>query len=200
MVRPAPLTWLADWIHRRRDSAEVSAVVIETLDNPGWSLDVVLADTEGHPRPSGPVIRNRVGDGIDWSVYRINGNSFSAGAGTRLLGETVSILAQCVDHAALAEEHDALFRLSSWFSEMCNEDWEHDSRVRINSRPDMGWDMRVNLVDTYSFVPTVPTAGHRSGDGWLTHAISEATFKGSGGLYDLGELIDTFLSAVAEMA
>lgn len=43
---------------------------------------------------------------------------------------------------------NAFDQLQSWFVDMCDGDWEHDSRVKLESLDNPGWSLSVNLADT----------------------------------------------------
>ena len=41
-----------------------------------------------------------------------------------------------------------LERLSSWYAQKCNGDWEHSYGVRINTLDNPGWGVKIDLVET----------------------------------------------------
>ncbi|MGW1432997.1 Imm53 family immunity protein [Streptomyces sp. NPDC002431] len=38
--------------------------------------------------------------------------------------------------------------LQGWYSAQCDEDWEHEWGVRINTLDNPGWSVRIDLEDT----------------------------------------------------
>ncbi|MER8104122.1 immunity 53 family protein [Kitasatospora sp. NPDC094016] len=43
---------------------------------------------------------------------------------------------------------NALEFLQSWYESQCNEDWEHEFGVRIETLDNPGWTIEIDLIDT----------------------------------------------------
>jgi hypothetical protein len=100
MAETDHIAWLMNWYRSQcnGDWEHRHGVVIETLDNPGWSLIVDLERTPLDGRPFNPVFENvaesqapfePAGDGR-WMVAKVEGNKFKAYGGSgdlfRLVG------------------------------------------------------------------------------------------------------------------
>lgn len=86
------LTWIQHWYLAQCDGdwEHGLGVVIDTLDNPGWSLRVDLERTD---------LEGRWFDGVevhrsehDWFVARIEGDHWEAACGPLNLGEVLGLL------------------------------------------------------------------------------------------------------------
>lgn len=80
-----------DWEHS-------FGVKLETVDNPGWSLTVDLAET---PWADLRIPFTRIGRSEgDWIEYRAEGSVFTAAAGPCNLAELVRVFLDCVGGAS----------------------------------------------------------------------------------------------------
>jgi len=89
----------------------------------------------------------------------------------------------------------ALQRLQAWYLSECNEDWEHQYGITIDTLDNPGWLMTIDLVET-SLEGKV-TQGRRidrTESDWLQFESDGQKFKAAGGALNLEELIETFLS------
>lgn len=77
-----------DWEHQY-------GVIIETLDNPGWSLRIDLMDTSLHGRAFKDVVVERTDS--DWIHARIQGAVFEAHGGPANLEELVLLFLDWAD-------------------------------------------------------------------------------------------------------
>lgn len=66
------LTWLQDWYTKQCDGdwEHSNGVQIDTLDNPGWSVNINLQDTRYNEVLNAVIVDKYVGDS-DWIVCRI---------------------------------------------------------------------------------------------------------------------------------
>jgi len=95
----------------------------------------------------------------------------------------------------------ALQRLQAWYLSECNEDWEHQYGVTIDTLDNPGWLMTIDLVET-SLDGRV-TSGRRidrTESDWLQFESDGQTFKAAGVALNLEELIEAFLSWAEEDA
>ena len=90
---------------------------------------------------------------------------------------------------------DLLGRLSRWYETHCNDDWEHQDGVVIESIDNPGWSLCVGLGDTELSGRQFPGKDvERSERDWVVCRIVDNKFEGFGGPANLTELIETFLS------
>jgi hypothetical protein len=93
---------------------------------------------------------------------------------------------------------DALTLLQRWYLSRCDGEWEHRHGVTIESLDNPGWRVTIDLAG-------LPMAGtgcdwakiDRSEHDWLHWRVADQRFEGGCGATNLGELIGTFLVAVA---
>jgi hypothetical protein len=71
-----------DWEHQ-------FGIVIETLDNPGWSMTVDLIDTTLLHKPFTEVAVER--DGQDWMFCKVESNQFKGSCGPKNLTEMLTL-------------------------------------------------------------------------------------------------------------
>jgi hypothetical protein len=66
------LAWLQNWYTRQCDGdwEHTSGIKIETLDNPGWSVNIDLQDTRYNELPNVAIV-DKKSDDSDWIVCRI---------------------------------------------------------------------------------------------------------------------------------
>jgi hypothetical protein len=85
------LEWLQSWYSRHCDGdwEHGQGVSITTLDNPGWSLDIDLADTEMEQVHFESVSRD-VSE-VEWIFCRIKDGQFQGRCGAHQLIEMISI-------------------------------------------------------------------------------------------------------------
>jgi hypothetical protein len=93
VAEPDNITWLMNWYLSQcnEDWEHSYGVLIDTLDNPGWSLTIDLEETSLAGRPFAPIYEN-VDDadpvqGLDgdvcWVVAKVEGTKFKGYGGPR---------------------------------------------------------------------------------------------------------------------
>ena len=92
---------------------------------------------------------------------------------------------------------DHLSRLKNWYADQCDGDWEHSYGINLETLDNPGWWLRIDLIDTEvehkAFTPI-----HR-GDSdddldWIHCKVESGQFHASGGMPNLPEMFETFLS------
>lgn len=63
---------------------------LQTLDNPGWSLEIDLIDTDVFEKPFGIIQRGDNGQDIDWILCKVEGGKFLGYGGVHNLTELIS--------------------------------------------------------------------------------------------------------------
>ncbi len=101
---------------------------------------------------------------------------------------------------------DDLTWLTQWYLAQCDEDWEQQSGITIDTLDNPGWSLSVDLDGTtlegraFSAVYDGVSAEEQpvqGGDGdvpWLVCRVDGTKFKAWGGPRDLGRMIQTFRS------
>lgn len=92
-----PLDWLMTWYksHCDGDWEHQHGVRIGTIDNPGWSLDVDLAETPLAGRVVPKKLAERSED--DWLFFEVKDDVFRARGGAGNLSEMIDLFADFVE-------------------------------------------------------------------------------------------------------
>jgi len=88
-----------------------------------------------------------------------------------------------------------LRRLQSWYTSMCNGDWEHTYGLSISNIDNPGWAFDVDLADSYLFNANFPTqqAQREDENDWYVCEKKAGKFVGRGGPLNLEEILRVFL-------
>lgn len=99
----SPLDWLMAWYRSRCDGdwEHQHGVRIGTIDNPGWSLDVDIAETvhAGTSMPQKLIERSE----NDWIFAEVKDDVFRARGGTGNLSEMINLFASFIEGRLKAE-------------------------------------------------------------------------------------------------
>ena len=89
----------------------------------------------------------------------------------------------------------SLQRLSQWFEQTCDGDWEHSQAIRITTLDNPGWELSVNLEGTpLETRPFEPVQLERSDRDWLRCRVEGGRFSAWGGPRNLDEAVNVFLN------
>lgn len=91
---------------------------------------------------------------------------------------------------------DPLSRLQSWYWSMCNDCWEHTNGIFVSNIDNPGWSLKIELNDTYLCDAQFKDIQIQRSDenDWLNCKVENGCFQGYGGPFNLGELIQIFLT------
>ena len=106
-------------------------------------------------------------------------------------------------------EHDDLAWLMEWYVAQCNEEWEHQHGVTIDTLDNPGWSLTVDLLGTpleqRPFEPVYenvddedPVQGLWGEGSWMACKVEGSKFKGYSGPRELGRLISIFREWAAQ--
>lgn len=91
--------------------------------------------------------------------------------------------------------NSALSRLQEWYSDQCDEDWEHSYGVKIDTLDNPGWMLTIDLNDTgLSGSLMRREIIQRTEQDWIQREIADEKYVACGGAYNLEEMIEAFLS------
>lgn len=94
------------------------------------------------------------------------------------------------DHAGMT-----MARLDKWYSDQCDEDWEHSYGVTIDTLDNPGWDLSIDIIGTE--IENIEIETFKSGDDyekdWIAYKVDGGKFQGSCGAGRLDELLNIFL-------
>ncbi|KLU63528.1 hypothetical protein CEB3_c01050 [Peptococcaceae bacterium CEB3] len=85
------LTWLQSWYYQQCNGLweHMEGIKIETLDNPGWRLDISLIDTEYEDKEFALIEDFRTEN--DWIFCKSEKGTFNGGGGPLNLEELLTI-------------------------------------------------------------------------------------------------------------
>lgn len=94
-----------------------------------------------------------------------------------------------------------LSRLTEWFSEHCNGEWEHTYGVSIETLDNPGWAVRIDLRELeLTQLQFVSVQIERGEADWINCKVEQEVFVGFGGPSNLEEILAVFLDwASAQM-
>ncbi len=89
---------------------------------------------------------------------------------------------------------NTLSRLSRWFQEQCNGEWEHTYGVSIETLDNPGWAVRIDLRELdVKLLQFVPLQEERSEVNWINCKVEQEAFVAFGGSANLEEIVAIFL-------
>lgn len=91
--------------------------------------------------------------------------------------------------------------IETWYKEQCNGDWEHSYGVSITTLDNPGWYVEIDLAETaWSHVAKGFLRAERTDSDWVQSEVKNSKFVGSGGIANLGEIMQIFLQIVDHAA
>jgi len=94
-----------------------------------------------------------------------------------------------------------LARLQAWYTNQCNDLWEHSSGVHIESCDNPGWWVKINLFGTHlqsvafpEIAEGVDSQRFPTGHRWLCCRIQDNVWHGAGDETKLEHILETFLA------
>lgn len=89
--------------------------------------------------------------------------------------------------------------LEKWFSSNCDEDWEHENPIIIQSTANPGWSIEMNLRETaLEHLNIEYSLTELSEEHWYGYSVKDAKFKASGDPTKLLFLLDLFKKIAEE--
>ena len=88
----------------------------------------------------------------------------------------------------------ALQEFQKWYLSNCNDDWERQHGIKIDTLANPGWTIIIELYDTPLEDKKFKNIQiERTENNWTHCKIEEKSFKGAGGPQNLEEMIQIFL-------
>lgn len=85
-------------------------------------------------------------------------------------------------------------KLQEWYARQCNDDWEHQYGVSVDTLDNPGWSLKIDLKDTdLDRHDMVNIEIQRSDEDWMVARRTGHVFEAFGGARNLGEMIRAFL-------
>lgn len=83
--------------------------------------------------------------------------------------------------------------LQKWYSQHCNGEWEHASRIHIYSIDNPGWRVKIDLSDTSLAGKTLnKKIQEHSDSNWIHYWVKDNIFEAAGGAENLSEILNIF--------
>ncbi|MGV9580048.1 immunity 53 family protein [Streptomyces sp. NPDC003509] len=99
----------------------------------------------------------------------------------------------------MREAETVLDWLQGWYAAQCNEDWEHEWGIKIDTLDNPGWSVRIDLEETDLEGHDSPRHDlNRGKDDWVMAWTSEMTFHAACGPGNLTEALTLFRRWAAE--
>lgn len=102
---------------------------------------------------------------------------------------------------------DLLQELQNWYQAQCNEDWEHQYGVTIDTLDNPGWQVKIDLKGTDlegkpfdKIMFGMNAKSHPQSDNWLSCEMTDCQYRGFGDSQKLNEIIRTFLNLVSDVS
>jgi len=94
---------------------------------------------------------------------------------------------------------DAIKQLEDWFQSQCDEDWEHQNGIKIETTDNPGWSIEISLADTQLDSKNFSEIDiERNERDWIHCEVLNKYFVGHGGTRNLAEIIGIFTAWAIE--
>jgi hypothetical protein len=93
-----------------------------------------------------------------------------------------------------SESADSLLWLQRWYASHCDDEWEHERRVRIQTMDNPGWLVEIGLVGTHLELLRIDLVelGEWGDPNYVEYSVADAKFRGFCGADELGRLVGFF--------
>lgn len=166
----------------------LSSVSINTLDNPGWCVEIDLSGSK-LANSKFDEFQNDNGDD-DWIHCRIEKNVFKAFGDANKLEEIIKIFKKLVEDY---QHTNILNWLMDWYESNCDGFWEHMYGVKIDTLDNPGWAIQIDLTDTLLEDKKFEKIQIDNGDDdWIICRIENNIFRGDGDTHKLIKILEIF--------
>ena len=89
--------------------------------------------------------------------------------------------------------NNLLIWLQEWYSQQCDEDWEHQYGISIDTLDNPGWHVRISIRETYLEKSVYDDyENEKSSNDWIFCRKKDGFFEGFGGVFNLIDILTTF--------
>ena len=93
----------------------------------------------------------------------------------------------------MMHDQDVLEWLQNWYLSQCNEDWEHEYGITIETIDNPGWYMTIDLTDTvYAEKYLTSQKYEASSNDWYFYFIKDGKFEASCSPCNLTKVLSIF--------
>ncbi|EKO13451.1 Imm53 family immunity protein [Leptospira kirschneri] len=189
--------WLVQWYSDQCNGIwELeNQIKIDTLDNPGWTIEIGLKSTQFENFELKPIsIRNE--DETNWYVYSIKNSVYDAGGDSSKLPVLIEIFQSIWENKefVLSPESETMFSwLMKWYQSQCDGDWEHEYGLKINTNKDQAWQVEIDIRFTELHDFELDTALEQKGtNNWYSFSIKDGRFLAEGDSKKLPVILEKF--------
>lgn len=199
--------WLQQWYqsHCNEDWEYDNRIHLGTIDNPGWSLEINLKDTElekKHFQEINDMHRSEK----DWMFCTVRDTKFDSACGVENLPGVLKVFRYWVENElfdptlaiqitenSIEDDNDDFLWLQEWYQSYCNGDWEHDYRIHFRTINNPGWSLTINVDDTdLDYADFQQIKINRSEQDWIFCEIKDLQFEARCGVENLPEVLKVF--------
>jgi len=94
--------------------------------------------------------------------------------------------------------NDILDWLQNWYISQCDEDWEHQYGVRIDTMDNLGWSLTIDLYSTEIECVEFSKVKIDTEEGWLSCWVENQKFEGRCSPDNLKTILQIFKDWVGE--
>ncbi|QCO35680.1 MULTISPECIES: Imm53 family immunity protein [Leptospira] len=189
--------WLVQWYSDQCNGIwELeNQIKIDTLDNPGWTIEIGLKSTQFENFELKPIsIRNE--DETNWYVYSIKNSVYDAGGDSSKLPVLIEIFQSIWENKefVLSPESETMFSwLMKWYQSQCDGDWEHEYGLKINTNKNQAWQVEIDIRFTELHEFELDTALEQKGtNNWYSFSIKDGRFLAEGDSKKLPIILEKF--------
>lgn len=170
------------------------AIIIDTIDNPGWSVYIYLRGTVLKEKPLDD-LENNISEN-DWFSCKVENNVFKGFSSPDNLKLILKCFKAYAEQTQLSEYDylpETVEWLIEWYKSNCDGDWEHSYGIRIETLDNPGWSVKIDLSETElenkEFSQTTKINNQND---WFLCKVEDNIFQGVGDIYKLEKILDLF--------
>jgi Immunity protein 53 len=175
---------------------------IETLGNSGWSITITTMETDLSDLNFEVVTYWKPDDNV--ISLRCKDSELEFACDAPYLVEALALIATILStsHApnpdsepTISGDNQSIARLQQWYLSSCDGAWEHEYGLSIQSLPDPGWELNLDLLATsWEGLELEPQSSRNSEQDWLHLRTTERGLQATCGPLGLSSAIDQTLA------
>ncbi|MBI1927369.1 immunity 53 family protein [Candidatus Poribacteria bacterium] len=90
--------------------------------------------------------------------------------------------------------------LQNWYFQQCDDNWEHNYGIKIDTLDNPGWSVEIDLTDTdLEFEPFERVEVEYSEQDLIHCRVQDRVFRGAGGPNNLQDILEIFYKWVSHL-
>lgn len=146
------INWLEKW--KNQFPEDVCRIKIQTLDNPGWIVEINLENTGFEIKEFEKVSFDNSDD--DWIVCEIKNKTFTGVGDPYKLEDIIDIFKSWIENKEVyvkcknnIKRIEPIDYLQNWYNDQCDGYWEHIFEIKIYDCKNFIWVVEIDITDTY---------------------------------------------------